>query len=141
MDGFTLRSGRVEDIDAVLGLWRRAGATVGHTDNAESLEMLIQGWPDALIVALDGREIVGSIIACFDGWRAWVYRLVVHPLYRRKGLGTALVAEGERRLQALGAKRVNALVEGDQELATAFWDASPYVHHLAMRRYYRILDE
>ena len=38
---FTIRVGRSDDIEAVLGLWIRAGADPTHTDDAESLVALI----------------------------------------------------------------------------------------------------
>ena len=53
---------------------------------------------------------MGSLIAGFDGWRANLHRMAVHPQWRRRGLGLALVAEAERRLEAQGAKRAGATV-------------------------------
>jgi ribosomal protein S18 acetylase RimI-like enzyme len=66
--------------------------------------------PEALIAAESEDEIVGSVIAGFDGWRGNLYRLAVHPKLRRQGLARALVAEAEGRLAARGAKRITALV-------------------------------
>src|SRR4051794_10881161 len=90
---FTIRAAEVEEAPAVLTLWRRSGATVGSTDDVPSILTLIRGWPGSLLVATSGPEIVGSIIATFDGWRGNLYRLVVDPAFRRTGLGSHLVAE------------------------------------------------
>jgi ribosomal protein S18 acetylase RimI-like enzyme len=137
---FVIRDARLDEAQTVLDLWRRAGASVSSTDTLPDVEALIRGWPGALLVATDGEAVVGTIIATFDGWRANLYRLVVDVSYRRRGLGRALVAEAERRLRQLGAKRVTALVEADQPLAVSFWEAGPYTLHANMVRYYRGLD-
>jgi ribosomal protein S18 acetylase RimI-like enzyme len=42
---------------------------------------------------------------------------------RRRGIATALVREGERRLRERGAKRLAAVVVHDDLAAMAFWSA------------------
>jgi ribosomal protein S18 acetylase RimI-like enzyme len=133
-----LRPAGVDDAEGVLDLWRRAEATVSATDTPEDVRCLIEGWPDSLILAVDGDGvIVGTLIASFDGWRGNLYRLAVEPAYRRRRLATELVAAGEAHLQKLGAKRLTALVESDHPLSMAFWEASDYTFHEAMRRFYK----
>jgi ribosomal protein S18 acetylase RimI-like enzyme len=56
------------------------------------------------VAECDG-EIVGTLIAGFDGWRINLYRLTVHPHMRRHGLGGAMVTEAEARLVRRGARR------------------------------------
>jgi ribosomal protein S18 acetylase RimI-like enzyme len=123
--GWALRTAGAEDAPAVVALWRAAGAAATVSDDPASVERLVTHDPEALIVAeLDG-EIVASLIAGFDGWRAHLYRLAVHPRLRRRGLARALVTEAELRLARRGARRVNALVAGDTE-AVMFWEAVDY---------------
>jgi ribosomal protein S18 acetylase RimI-like enzyme len=55
---------------------------------------------EALLVAERGGAIVGSLIVAFEGWRGSFYRLAIHPAERRRGLASALVDHGERRLRA-----------------------------------------
>ena len=80
-----------------------------------------------LLVAENGdREIVGMLIAGWDGWRGNMYRLAVHPRHRRQGIARRLLDAGEEHLRRLGARRVTALVGYDDEVAGAFWDAAGY---------------
>jgi ribosomal protein S18 acetylase RimI-like enzyme len=90
----------------------------------------------ALLVAeADDGEIVGVLIAGWDGWRGNMYRLAVRPDYRRHGIARRLVATGEEHLRRLGTRRVTALVGYDDAVAAAFWDAAGYpVDHEIGRR-------
>jgi ribosomal protein S18 acetylase RimI-like enzyme len=92
-----------------------------------------------VLVAEVSDRIVGSVIGGFDGWLANLYRLTVHPEYRRRGIARALVAEMERRLVARGAKRITALVETDHPWATAFWQAAGYDRDARLERFVRNL--
>lgn len=109
------------------------------TDTAESLRRLLKTDDQALLVAeLDG-DLVGSVIAAWNGWRGSLYRLAVHPRHRRRGLGTRLVREGERRLQDRGAIRIDAIVSADDVTAARFWTAAGYRHQQRRSRFVRNL--
>ena len=122
-----MRECRVEDAEDVLGLW--AAARSGHAsiaDRVEDVERLIVDSPAALLVAERDGEIVGALIAAWDGWRGNMYRLAVPDGHRRKGIGIVLTRAGEAYLRERGARRVTALVARDDEVAGPFWDAAGY---------------
>jgi ribosomal protein S18 acetylase RimI-like enzyme len=132
-----VRHGQVSDAPAVLALWARARSEHATTsDRAEDIERLLNDTPSALFVAeAEDGEIVGVLIAGWDGWRGNMYRLAVHPDYRRYGIGRRLVAVGEEHLRRLGTRRVTALIGYDDAVAAAFWDAAGYpVDHEIGRR-------
>jgi ribosomal protein S18 acetylase RimI-like enzyme len=122
----TLRNGRVDDVEAVLDLWRRAEASPSPTESVEDVRGLLERDPDALLLAEVGEEIVGSLIVGWDGWRASFYRLAVAPAHRRHGLATELVRAGEARFRALGARRLGAIAESHKPAAMAFWASAGY---------------
>jgi ribosomal protein S18 acetylase RimI-like enzyme len=119
-----IRAGTSKDVDAVLDLWLAADVEPTHTDNAVSLAALVAHDPGALLVALDGDRVVGSVIAGWDGWRGTVYRLAVAPAHRRSGVARTLVHAAEARLTDVGAVRMQTIVVESSPGATAFWRAS-----------------
>ena len=122
-----IRSATAADVDAVLDVWERARSFAARTpDTAEYARQLLERDPGALLVAEADGELVGALIAGWDGWRGNVYRLAVLPTHRRQGIATALVEAGHNRLRELGARRVTALVGGDEGAAHKLWRAAGY---------------
>ena len=114
------------DVETVLAFWREASDHASVSDNPESVSILLEHDTAWLLIAGDGDGIDGTLVAAWDGWRGNFYRLAVHPERRRRGIATALVREGERRMNACGALRNSAMVEGDDDVATAFWGSVGY---------------
>jgi ribosomal protein S18 acetylase RimI-like enzyme len=135
------RSATNQDIEQVLALWNAAGSVETVTDTRDGVLGLLDADPEALLVAeSDGGEIVGSLIAAWDGWRGSFYRLAVHPEQRREGIATALLREGERRLLARGAARFTAIVTDDDLDAMSFWTATGYERQQNRARFVRNVE-
>jgi ribosomal protein S18 acetylase RimI-like enzyme len=132
-----IRAGGRGDIPEVLALWERARAAVGSgPDTREAIERLVAHDGDSLLVAED-EEVVGAVIAAWDGFRGNIYRLCVAPARRREGIGRALVMAGHERLAAKGATRITALVVEDEQGAREFWHELGYERDPAVARYVR----
>jgi GNAT superfamily N-acetyltransferase len=117
-----IRRAESADAEAVLALWRGGDVTPSRTDDLEGLRRLLAAPDAALLVAVAGGEIAGTVIAGWDGWRGNIYRLAVHPGHRRRGIG-----------------RVSAPVDCEHAWAVGFWDslrdATAYRRDPAMARY------
>ena len=111
----------------MLDLWAQARSEHASTpDRIEDVERLVAESPAALLVAERNGEIVGALIAAWDGWRGNMYRLTVRDGHRRQGIGLALTRAGEDYLRQCGIRRVTALVAFDDEVAGAFWESAGY---------------
>jgi GNAT superfamily N-acetyltransferase len=131
-----IRTATDADIPAVLALWERerSEAAVTH-DTEEGVRQAIDA--GALLVAERHGALVGTVVAGWDGWRGALWRLVVEPHERRRGVGRALVEAGEARLRGLGAVRITALVGRDEDEAGAFWESTGYSEDPKVRRFVR----
>ena len=136
----TLRFATPADVPALLALWEVAAENDARpADSAEKIEALLARDPEACTLAVDGGRVVGSLISGWDGWRAHLYRLAVHPEARRGGIGRLLLEHAEERFRRLGATRVDAMVLEGNELGQTIWRASGYAPQPEWRRWVKPL--
>uniref|UniRef100_A0AAU2JKQ2 GNAT family N-acetyltransferase n=1 Tax=Streptomyces sp. NBC_00049 TaxID=2903617 RepID=A0AAU2JKQ2_9ACTN len=128
------------DLGAVLDFWKTAAEGTSISDDLAGVERLHERDPHALLLARRDGELVGTVIAGFDGWRCHLYRLAVHPAHRRRGIGSALLAAAEERFAALGGRRADAMVLVRNEQAHQAWDAAGYASQDQWTRWVKPLD-
>lgn len=126
MGEVTIRYGRADEGAAVLAFWRLAAEGTDRHDSPEAYAALVERDPDALLIAEVDDRLVGTVIAGWDGWRAHLCRLAVHPEYRRQGIAGRLIGRAEQRFREFGAFRADAMVLDDNELAHPAWVAAGY---------------
>jgi ribosomal protein S18 acetylase RimI-like enzyme len=116
------------EVPEVLALWQQTRRGLGKTDDEPGMRLLLDRDEDALLVAVCGGRIVGTLIAGWDGWRGNMYRLTVHPAWQRRGIASRLIAAGEAALRSRGVRRISALVRSEDEGAVAVWRRADYEH-------------
>jgi N-acetylglutamate synthase-like GNAT family acetyltransferase len=70
-----------------------------------------------LVCEIDGK-VAGIVRGNYDGSRAIIHQLSVHPAYQKQGIGTALVKEIVKRFQRMEAPTVSATIT---EESLSFW--------------------
>ncbi|WP_415949563.1 GNAT family N-acetyltransferase [Streptomyces sp. KLOTTS4A1] len=139
MSDVQIRTATPADLDAVLAFWKTAAEGTSISDDRAGVERLVERDPGALFLAeLDG-DLVGTVIAGFDGWRSHLYRLAVHPERRRRGIGSALLAAAEGRFVALGGRRADAMVLERNGTGQRAWAAGGYAREDQWRRWVKPL--
>jgi ribosomal protein S18 acetylase RimI-like enzyme len=134
--GVSIGAAAPGDVAELLALWAAAAENDARpAETAQAVLALLERDPEACLVARRSGRIVGSLIAGWDGWRAHLYRLAVHPAMRRQGSARALLEAGAARLTALGATRLDAMVLEGNELGRALWRRSGYAPQAEWRRW------
>lgn len=136
-----VRAATPDDLDAVLAFWKVAAEGTSISDDRHGVERLVIRDPEALILAEQGDDLVGTVIAGFDGWRCHLYRLAVHPERRRQGIGSALLTAAEERFVRLGGRRADAMVLVRNEIAHHAWSAAGYGPEEKWRRWVKPLGK
>jgi ribosomal protein S18 acetylase RimI-like enzyme len=114
------------DEAAVVALWRAAGLTRPWNDPHADIRRKQAVQPELFLVGEVDREIVTTAMAGYDGHRGSVYYLAVSPAHQRCGYGRAVMAEIERRLEALGCPKLNLMVRHDNRAALGFYERLGY---------------
>src|SRR5690242_10332859 len=87
------------DEAAVTALWHEVFPNEpAHNVPAEIVRRKRTTQPELFLVARDSGEVIGTVIAGYDGYRGWIYKLAVSPRHQRRGVGTALMRHAEALL-------------------------------------------
>lgn len=108
-----------ENYSSCAGLWKNAGGGIKFSlsDTRDEVQKKAEFAPDLFLVAEVKDIIIRTVIGGSDGRRGLVNHLALAPEERGKGLGKALMAEIETRLQQKGCKKMYLMVDpGHPEL-------------------------
>jgi ribosomal protein S18 acetylase RimI-like enzyme len=113
--------------DAVIALWQRCGLVVAGNDAAEDIahKQLVQA--DLFLVAELQDEVIGSVMAGYEGHRGWINYLAVAPEQQRRGLGRRLMERAESELRRRGCPKVNLQVRTTNLGVIAFYERLGYL--------------
>ena len=124
----TQRRLTVDDYDAILALWQRAGLDTIRPQGRDSREAFADQLARGQVVL--GLEDAGRLVACVvitdDTRKGWINRLAVEPDYRRQGLAARLVAEAEKELRARGIQVFAALIENENAASLSLFQREGY---------------
>jgi ribosomal protein S18 acetylase RimI-like enzyme len=139
--GVILSPAGFQDISDILAFWDLAAEDTDRpADRPDAVEALIAHDPAAPLLAIYEQTIVGCVIVGWDGWRAHLYRLAVHPNHRRLGLASWLLTAAEQQLQAHGAIRIDAMVLDSNGAGHAIWSAAGYTRQENWSRWIKPLS-
>jgi ribosomal protein S18 acetylase RimI-like enzyme len=111
---------------SIIALWELCDLTRSWNDPAKDIARKLTVQPELFIVAEVGEQIVGTVMAGYEGHRGWINYLAVHPNHQRRGIGRALMTEAAGKLQAMGCPKINLQVRHSNGKATAFYRALGY---------------
>jgi len=127
---FLVRPFRVQDEDALIALWQRCGLLRPWND--PHLDIARKCAIDAAGLAVidhptEAPQLIGAVMAGYEGHRGWINYLAVDPAWQRRGLGRQLMAWAEVELGARGCPKINLQVRRGNEAVLGFYRAIGYL--------------
>lgn len=108
-------------------LWTKVfGYGDPRNDPKLSIKKKLEANDDFFFVALMEDQVVGTIMAGYDGHRGWLYSLAVSPSCRNQGIGTQLVKHAEQALTQLGCIKINLQILESNHEVEAFYQKLGY---------------
>lgn len=124
---FVIRPYREADEVALIDLWRAAfSEEPPWNDPATDIRRKLGVQRELFLVAEIDAALAGAVMAGFDGHRGWIHRMSVAALFRRRGLGRALMEAAERRLREIGCSKINLQVRASNQEVVAFYASLGY---------------
>lgn len=77
--------------------------------------------PDLCLAAESEGRIAGDVISGIRDNKAELSTLAIHPDYRRRGVGTALLEETAQRIRAYGIDAIDLEVRKTNRVGVRFW--------------------
>ena len=82
--------------------------------------------PELFLVAVIDGQVVGTVMAGFDGVRGWIHHLAVRGSHRRQGIASSLMRAAEKGLEIAGCPKVNLQVRATNSEVIAFYRSLGY---------------
>ena len=129
------------DEEAVVALWGACGLLRPWNDPHKDIARKRQVQPELFLVAVLDGQVVGTVMAGYEGHRGWVNYLAVSPDRRHEGWGRALMAEAERLLLAMGCPKINLQVREGNDEVLAFYRRCGYSRDAAVSMGKRLVSD
>lgn len=129
---------KIEDYYNVYKLWEVAEEVCINPkdDTYEKIALFLTRNPELCYVAVEEENIVGAIMAAYDGRRGHIYHTVVASNVRKKGIGTQLVDKVLDQFEKMGVSEIDLLAVGSNTVGNEFWEKRGFAQkpHLNYRR-------
>lgn len=110
-----VRQAREADAPAMVGIMEANNHYyTPEVDGTAAIARQLAMTNNVILVAESGGSVAGFVLGTWDGARAFIHKMSVHPDFQRKGIGTMLVREAARRFVAMGAPTVGVSAADDE---------------------------
>lgn len=110
--------------EQVYNLWQRCeGVGLSSADSPEHIAAYLERNPGMSFLAVDGVNVIGTILGGHDGRRGYIHHLAVAKDYRRLGIGRRLVGRCLSALKTEGIQKCHLFIFHRNEAGIAFWES------------------
>ena len=72
------------------------------------------------------EQLVGTVLAGYDGVRGWIHKLAVNPEYQQRGFASDLMQAAELRLIQMGCPKINLQIRASNAAVLKFYESAGY---------------
>ncbi|MEM7096662.1 MAG: GNAT family acetyltransferase [Pseudomonadota bacterium] len=124
---FTIRVYQDQDHSGLIELWETCFPDdPPWNDPVEIIKRKRVHQPEQLYVCINNGNIIGSVLAGFDGFRGWINKLATHPDYQHQGVATLLLNTAEHALAAMGCPKINLQVRQENSSVVQLYENAGY---------------
>ena len=114
----------IEDYDEIFALWQiTSKRALSASDSRENIARYLERNRGMSMVAVCDGKIVGTVLAGHDGRTGFIHHTAVHPDYRRKHIGKALVQSAMARIKEDGINKTQIYCYKDNSTGQCFWQS------------------
>ena len=142
-DNMNIRLMELDDYEAVHALWMTIkGFAIRSIDDSRiGVERFLRRNPTTSVVAEVDGKVVGAILCGHDGRRGCLYHVCVHPDYRRRGIGKAMVVFCMNALKKEEISKVSLIAFSVNDIGNAFWKTIGWTRREDLNYYDFVLNE
>ena len=119
-----IRKFEERDKAEVSRLWRSVFSDdPPHNEPTKVIDAKMKAQRELFFVAVSNDQVIGTVMAGYDGHRGWLYSVAVAPDNRRKGVGSLLVKHAVNALRQIGCMKVNLQVRATNTQVIAFYES------------------
>lgn len=112
----------IEDYDEVYAMWQiTSKRALSSSDSREKIEQYLKHNLDMSQVAVCDGKIVGTVLAGHDGRTGFIHHTAVHPDYRRRHIGKAMVEKAVKKITESGINKTQIYCYIDNTTGQNFW--------------------
>ena len=101
-----IRDFNVKDINEIVQILKLNNQYSHLLEGSEAMKRVSECEATVYLVAEKEGKVIGVVKGIYDGSRALIHQISVHPKYQKQGIGRALVHEIARRFKERGAPSV-----------------------------------
>lgn len=112
----------------VIELWESVFAPKDERNRPELvIDKKLSVKDNLFFIAREANQVIGTIMAGYDGHRGWIYSMAVIPKKRKMNVGTLLLKHAENELKKLGCVKINLQIFKDNESVKDFYLKNGYL--------------
>lgn len=108
---FSISQYAERNYEDVVKLWLKAGLMLSLSDTKQEVDKFAKHNPDSFFLLYSQEQLIGTVIAAFDGRRGYIHHLAVDPDAQGQGWGSLLMEKAEDYYRRNQVVKIHLMIE------------------------------